>query len=380
MTKAWTGSLHAALLVLLATWMLLFARDASAHAIGASSGTYRIDAGRLVAELTLARREMVGVVKALAPKGDFVIADHDLIMQRSEIERRIVSRIVVDGDGAPCPGALDEVALTEEDGVFLKAHWLCKREATHITVRLEVLDDLSHGHRHFATIINGINGATGNNGNNGTAESHPVFYREFNRFEISATPNLAANAAPTGSWTLFRMGLEHILKLNESYDHILFLYGLILVGGRLRSLAFVVTSFTLGHSISLALASLDVWSPPSRFVEPAIALSIAYVGLENFFVANAEKRWRITFPFGLIHGFGFASALREINLPRAEIPKALVLFNLGVEGGQLIVLAALLPLVMLARRFPAFDKVAVRVASVGIIVAGLILFGLRLRA
>jgi len=96
--------------------------------------------------------------------------------------------------------------------------------------------------------------------------------------------------------------------------------------------------------------------------------------VENFFVKNAEKRWRITFPFGLIHGFGFAGALREIALPRAEVPAALFLFNAGVEIGQLGVLLAVLPLLALLRKRPWFDKYGVRVASAAIVAAGVVLF------
>src|SRR5262249_30813916 len=125
----------------------------------------------------------------------------------------------------------------------------------------------------------------------------------------STTPNLA--------WSMLKLGVEHILT---GADHLVFLLGLILVGGRWRSLVGVVSAFTLAHSITLALAALSVFAPSPRIVEPAIALSIAYVGVENLFVKDASKRWRITFPFGLIHGFGFAGALREIALPRAELP------------------------------------------------------------
>jgi len=99
-------------------------------------------------------------------------------------------------------------------------------------------------------------------------------------------------------------------------------------------LAGVVTAFTLAHSITLALAALSIFAPSPRLVEPAIALSIAYVGVENLFVKDARRRWRITFPFGLVHGFGFAGALREIALPRAQVPVALVSFNLGVGFGD----------------------------------------------
>ena len=182
---------------------------------------------------------------------------------------------------------------------------------------------------------------------------------------------------PTRSWLRFLwMGIEHILT---GYDHLVFLFGLVLVGGRLKAIVAVITAFTLAHSITLALATLDVWAPSPRFVEPAIALSIAYVGVENFFVQNAERRWRITFPFGLVHGFGFAGALREIGLPRAQVPEALVLFNLGVETGQLAVLAVLLPLIYWLRRFDWFRGRAVQVLSASVALAGLAWFVHRLR-
>jgi hypothetical protein len=135
-----------------------------------------------------------------------------------------------------------------------------------------------------------------------------------------------------------------------------------------------VTAFTIAHSISLASAVLGVWAPSSRIVEPAIALSIAYVGIENFFVKDASKRWRITFPFGLIHGFGFAGALQEIALPRASVPSALLSFNLGVEAGQLAVLAVLLPLVLFLRGRTWFEPRGVQILSGAVAVAGGIWF------
>jgi hydrogenase/urease accessory protein HupE len=167
------------------------------------------------------------------------------------------------------------------------------------------------------------------------------------------------------------MGIEHILT---GYDHLLFLFGLILVGGKVRSLIGVVTAFTVGHSISLALATLGVWSPGSSIVEPAIALSIAIVGVENFFLDDASRRWRITLPFGLIHGFGFAGALTEISLPRAKVPAALLGFNLGVEAGQLAVLALVLPLILFAHRSERFRDRGVKALSALIVLAGLVWF------
>jgi hypothetical protein len=158
------------------------------------------------------------------------------------------------------------------------------------------------------------------------------------------------------------------------------LLGLILVGGRWRSLVGVVTAFTIAHSITLALAALSIVAPSPRVVEPAIALSIAYVGVENLFVKDASKRWRITFPFGLIHGFGFAGALREIALPRDQLPLALVSFNLGVEMGQLAVLSLALPLTLRARRAPWFGARGVKWLSLAIATGGAVLFIVRLVA
>jgi hydrogenase/urease accessory protein HupE len=170
------------------------------------------------------------------------------------------------------------------------------------------------------------------------------------------------------------MGVEHILF---GYDHLVFLLGLVLVGGRLRAILLVVTAFTVAHSITLGLAVLGVWAPSPRFVEPLIALSVAYVGVENQFVKDAEKRWMITFPFGLVHGFGFAGALGEISLPRAEIPSALLAFNLGVEAGQLAVLALVLPLVFAARKRVWFERKGVKLLSLVIAALGVVWFVLR---
>ena len=133
-------------------------------------------------------------------------------------------------------------------------------------------------------------------------------------------------------------GIHHILI---GPDHLLFLVGLLLVGGSLRQLAVVVTAFTLAHSITLSLAALNVFSPPARIVEPAIALSIVYVGADNLLVRGGrDMRGWIAFAFGFIHGFGFAYVLREMGLPSQALGWTLFSFNLGVEIGQLAVVVA----------------------------------------
>jgi hydrogenase/urease accessory protein HupE len=130
-------------------------------------------------------------------------------------------------------------------------------------------------------------------------------------------------------------GVHHILI---GPDHLLFLVGLLLLGGSTRQLLIVVTSFTVAHSITLSLAALNIVTPPSRLIEPAIALSIVYVGADNILAKGGrDVRGWIAFTFGFIHGFGFASVLREMDLPRRALGWSLFSFNIGVEIGQLFV-------------------------------------------
>jgi hydrogenase/urease accessory protein HupE len=167
------------------------------------------------------------------------------------------------------------------------------------------------------------------------------------------------------------MGFEHILS---GYDHLAFLLGLALGARRIRSLITTVTAFTLAHSLTLSCAALGWFALPSWLVEPAIALSVAYVGAENLLVRGAKQRYRLTFLFGLIHGFGFASALREVELPRKALPFALGAFNLGVEFGQLALLAAALPLVFWLRRYEFCARRALPGLSLVVAAAGLVWF------
>ena len=130
-------------------------------------------------------------------------------------------------------------------------------------------------------------------------------------------------------------GIHHILI---GPDHILFLVGLLLLGGSLRQLLLVVTSFTVAHSITLSLAALNIVTPPARLIEPAIALSIVYVGADNILAKGGrDVRVWIAFTFGFIHGFGFANVLREMELPARALGWSLFSFNFGVEIGQLLV-------------------------------------------
>ncbi|MBW8862129.1 MAG: HupE/UreJ family protein [Acidobacteria bacterium] len=164
-------------------------------------------------------------------------------------------------------------------------------------------------------------------------------------------------------------GIHHILI---GPDHLLFLIGLLLLGGTIRQLAMIVTSFTIAHSITLSLAALNIVSPPARIIEPAIALSIVYVGADNLLIKEGRdvRAW-IAFAFGFIHGFGFANVLREMELPSRALGWSLFSFNVGVEIGQLIVVATVATaLAALRSRNEAAGRRLALAGSVVVIAAG----------
>ncbi len=170
----------------------------------------------------------------------------------------------------------------------------------------------------------------------------------------------AGGASASGSTNLLSIGLEGVHHIWVGYDHILFLLSLLLPAVLVRSLMSwspaprlkpvlvevlsVVTAFTVAHSITLALAAFDILNPPSRLVESLIALSVLLAALNNLLPVLRSGRWKLTFAFGLIHGFGFASALKDLGLSKAALAGPLLMFNLGVEVGQLTIVAVFVPL------------------------------------
>jgi len=166
------------------------------------------------------------------------------------------------------------------------------------------------------------------------------------------------------------IGFEHILP--KGLDHILFVVGLFLFSIMLKPLLLQVTAFTLAHTITLGLSIYGVISLPANIVEPLIALSIAYVGIENCLSSKLRtSRLVLVFGFGLLHGMGFAGVLTEIGLPRSEFLTALVTFNVGVELGQLAVISMCLLLVGWCRSKAWYRSVIVIPGSLLIGLTGL---------
>lgn len=313
-----------------------------------SRSSWRAEGRSLTGELVFLRHHLSHVAAGLPESAD--VPDD---LGDAALRDALASRVEVTREGVACrPRIEDPVQPAQPGQVVARVRWRCPGGDGPVQVRLGFLPLFDPDHRHVAAISDEVGSRT-----EVLARDNPI---------ITISPG----ASSWVSWSFLSLGIEHILL---GWDHLVFLFGLILLGGTFRSLLGTVTAFTLAHSITLALAALEVWSPGPAFVEPLIGATIAYVGIENLFLKEPKGRWRITFLLGLVHGFGFAGALAEAGLARAHLLSALVLFNLGVEVGQMMVLAVLLPLVLLARRRDWVVSRAVPVTSVAIALVGLVL-------
>ena len=217
-----------------------------------------------------------------------------------------------------------------------------------VVVRCEPLTELGADHTTLARID--ANGAS----------------REF-VFRSGVTYREAPGVLAT-ALEFLKLGIVHIVI---GYDHIAFLVALLLTGASLGAVIKIVTAFTAAHSLTLSLAALDVVTLPPPLVEAGIALSIVYVAAENLFTTRREGRWIVSFVFGLVHGFGFASVLKELALPSSALVTSLVTFNLGVEIAQVAIVATALPLLYALTRTPLHVPLT-RMASVIILALGLV--------
>jgi hypothetical protein len=351
---------RAAVAATLLVALLVGTRSASAHVIGVSRGDYTPEGERVRAEIVLRADEAALAVPGLDADGDGRVTAEEVARSRPALKAAFLDALVVTADGERCSGALDEAALDPPDGVRLRASYSCPRAPSRLHLRFGFLDRMPSDHRHLATVH--------------------LPRGDVDVLAVLARPELEVDlrgGASHGFASLFRGGVEHILA---GADHLAFLLALVLGGTlvadrrtRVGSLVAMLTAFTVGHSGALAIATLGGFAPGARLVEPAVALSVAYVGAENLFTRSVRHRWMLTLPFGFIHGFAFAGGLLPLGLPRAQLPVALFAFNLGVEAGQLLVLALLLPpLAYLAAR-GWYPKLA-RSLSAAIVLAGVVWF------
>jgi hydrogenase/urease accessory protein HupE len=235
---------------------------------------------------------------------------------------------VVEGSGAPIHTTVERYRLADETSVSLDLLYRFASEVTTIKVTSTLAAITQPNHRHLMSVTTG----------SVTHEAILDLDLPSARFDSTGARSYLRTFG-----SFLRLGVEHIFT---GYDHLAFLVGLLIATASFRSLVKIVTSFTVAHSITLALATFDAVVLPTRVTESLIALSIAYVAAENLLRSRAIERYRITFLFGLVHGFGFSTILRQMQLPRRDLALSLFSFNAGVELGQILFVAIVFPMMM----------------------------------
>ena len=329
--------------------------NSRAHAPGLSTVLVDLGSNHLSVQIIVAWPDLDGIFPLDANR-DRNLTDEEFASAKAKLARVAESALSIDSDGRML--ALKqppEVRREDTTGIHFKL--LYEFPITQVlTITSEIISDLARGHNQIVTIRSASGIELGN----------AVLDRDKPSVDV---PLFALKEKPAAApiRQFLTLGVEHIVT---GWDHLAFLFGLLVVGGKLRDAVKIITSFTLAHSLTLALATLNVINIPSRIVEPLIAASIVYVGFENIVRDNFSKRWMLTFAFGLIHGCGFASVLREIGVGAngTSVVTPLVCFNLGVELGQLTIAAVMLPLIWKLR--PTFPRRWVPATSIGLIVIG----------
>lgn len=315
---------------------------ADAHKPSDSYLTLQTEAGRVQGQWDIALRDLEFAV-GLDANGDGDITWGELSARHGEIASYALARLqIVVAEAACALRATDHLVDQHSDGSYavIRFEAACPGQSEKFAVGYSLFFDLDPTHRGLARIETG--------GVTQTAVFSPD--RRLQQFDVTE-PSVARQIAAYG-----REGVWHIWI---GYDHVLFLLSLLLpsvwqreanawrsaprFGPAFWDVFRVVTAFTIAHSITLSIAALEIVALPSRLVESLIAASVVLAALNNLSPVVSARRWVIAFCFGLVHGFGFASVLTDLGLPRGALVSSLFGFNLGVELGQLAIVSAFLP-------------------------------------
>jgi hydrogenase/urease accessory protein HupE len=301
--------------------LLLVPRVAGAHPAPFSYLDLRLPPGRIEASIVLHIADLAHELQI--DPADRLLDPAFVREHQAAIAALVAARLqVASRDGALGLVWSDAVVLADRHAIGLSARAAVDRVPGRLTIQA-ALFPYDPAHQTFVNVYEG------------GALTQALVDRSRARFEYFSGTRQGVAAVVA---RFVPEGIRHILI---GPDHLLFLVGLLLLGGSVRRLAVIVTAFTVAHSVTLSLAALNVLAPPARLIEPAIALSIVYVGADNLLIRRGrDTRAWIALAFGFIHGFGFASVLREMGLPAQALGWSLFSFNLGVEIGQLVVVVA----------------------------------------
>ena len=315
---------------LIAAGLAASSRLSFAHDPGLSTVQVRETAEGLEATVTLAAADWAGLLQRAA--GGEVAGSQETLEREA---------LVLSLDGTDI--ASEAPVLSRRDdavSVVLRFPKSPRPAGGALELRAPLLERLPHGHRQFVTVMD--------------ARAHVRAERLLDarapRMEVPLAEADAEDARAAAFLRFLGLGVEHILF---GWDHLAFLCGLLIVGPSAREAGKVITAFTAAHSLTLGLAALEIVAAPASVVEPLIAASVLFVGVENVLRREPARRWPLAFGFGLIHGFGFASVLRELGIGAGGavgafgtgVAAPLAGFNLGVEIGQIAVASLVLPLV-----------------------------------
>jgi hypothetical protein len=358
-----------ALVLLLSLW----AAFAHAHKPSDSYLALSVQGERVTGQWDIALRDLDNAI-GLDADGNGEITWGEVKAKHEEIAAYAMARLLVAADGVSCPITVTEHLIdNHSDGAYavLRFTAACPRAPEDLQVTYRLFSDIDPQHKGLLRLQVG-----------GTTRA-----AIFSPGTAEQTFGLAHSSLGHQFLGYLAAGVDHIWK---GYDHILFLLSLLLPavvapGGKRWEpseefrVAFIyvlkiVTAFTVAHSITLSLATLQVVSVQARISESAIALSVVLAALNNLIPIFRGNRWIVAFCFGLVHGFGFASVLADLGLPRGALAVALVGFNLGVEVGQIAIVGAFLPPAYFLRRTWLYRRFVLVGGSGAIIVVAALWF------
>lgn len=342
--------------------VLLAAGAARAHKPSDSYLVLRPEGARVAARWDIALRDLEQAI-GLDADGDGAITWGEVRARREAIAAYALARLqVADEAGDACRGGAATLRIAQHsDGTYAALTFAldCPTAPRVLEVRYGLFFDFDPQHRGLLRL-------------DGGAGTHAAI---FTADQPSQRLDLAAGGAWRGLAAFWRNGVWHIWG---GFDHVLFLLALLLPAALRRErgrwqpagprdafvgTAKVVTAFTIAHSVTLGLAALGAVHVPAQLVETGIAASVIVAALDNAYPLFADRRWLMGFGFGLLHGFGFASVLADPTLPVRSLAVALLGFNAGVESGQLVIVAAFLPLAYLARHSWFYQRLALVAGS-----------------